>query len=245
MKVAVVTPYCQETLEVLACCHESVLSQTHACTHFLVSDGSAHASAVQGWSARHVLLGVPHDDGGNTPRAIGSLLAMNEQFDAIAYLDADNWFLPLHIDGLVKLQLETGAEVCTSARSIHRGDGSLMYIDVFESDGRRHVDTSCLFLTRRAFGLLPLWAMMPRELGPVCDQIFWIAIQAQKFACANSRQATVAYRTRYDVHYKNIREAPPANAKHIADFPKVDAWWASLPTETKAKWQRYLGTRLL
>jgi hypothetical protein len=245
MKVAVITPYCKETLDVLSCCHDSVLSQTYACTHFLVSDGSGLADAVQGWSARHVLLGVAHDDGGNTPRAVGSLLAMNERFDAVAYLDADNWFLPSHIDSMVKLHQETGADVCSSARSLHRGDGSLMYVDVFESDGTRHVDTSCLFLTRQAFGILPLWAMMPHELGPRCDQVFWSAIKAQKFSCASSREPTVAYRTRYDVHYRNMREAPPADVKYVADFRRVDTWWASLPAETQQRWQRYFGTRVL
>ncbi len=245
MKVAVVTPYFEETLAVLSVCHESVLGQTHACTHFLVSDGSPQCAEIQGWSARHVSLGAPHRDGGNTPRGVGSMLAMSEEFDAIAYLDADNWYEPSHIEAMVKLQRETGAEICTAARSLHRTDGSLMYVDLLESDGKHHVDTSCLFLTRSAFGLLPLWSMMPRELGPRCDQVFWLAIQAQKFRCAHAKEATVAYRTRYDIHYKNMREPPPPDVKRTADFLQVGAWWASLPAEAKDRWHRYFTTRLL
>jgi hypothetical protein len=120
-----------------------------------------------------------------------------------------------------------------------------MYVDILESDGKRHVDTSCLFLTRQAFGLLPLWAMMPHELGPRCDQVFWLAIQAQKFSRAHSNEPTVAYRTRYDIHYKNMREAPPAGVKRVADFLQVGDWWASLPADVKHRWQRYFSTRLL
>jgi glycosyltransferase involved in cell wall biosynthesis len=245
MKVAVVTPYFEETLPVLSACHESVLAQTYACTHFLVSDGSPHAAAIQSWSARHVSLGTPHGDGGNTPRGVGSVLAMNEQFDAIAYLDADNWYQPSHIEAMVKLQRETQADICTAARSLHRTDGSLLYVDILESEGKRHVDTSCLFLTRQAFGLVPLWAMMPHELGPRCDQVFWLAIQAQKFSCAHSTEATVAYRTRYDIHYKNMREPPPSDVKHASDFLQVGVWWASLPADAKQRWHRYFSTRLL
>jgi hypothetical protein len=240
LRVAVITPYYQESLDVLRTCHESVLGQTYPCTHFLVSDGSPHA-AVRDWTAEHILLGRPHGDVGNTPRAIGSFSAMNRDFDAIAYLDADNWYYPNHIESMVTLHQRTGAIVCSATRSIHRLDGSLMYTDTFECDGDGHVDTSCLFLLRPAFGVLPFWAMMPKQLGPTGDMIIWTAIRARGFLSAHHAEPTVAFRTQYQLHYQNVGESPPPETKSTADSTiGARSWWDSLPSEVRAMWHRYL-----
>jgi glycosyltransferase involved in cell wall biosynthesis len=212
LRVAVITPYYDEPLEILRQAHESVRQQTHACTHFLIADGHPH-DAVRHWAAEHTVLARPHADSGNTPRGIGSICAANEGFDAIAYLDADNWFHPTHVARMVELHRRTGAYVCTATRSIHRLDGSLMYVDRDESDGREMVDTSCLFLARRAFRALPLWVMIPRRLAPVCDKVFWRSLRARGYATAHCDDPTVAFRTRYAAHYVNVGEVPPEGSK--------------------------------
>ena len=74
---------------------------------------------------------------------------------------------PYRIDGSSFRDRETGAAVCSATRTIHRLDGTMMYTDTFDSNGQQHVDTSCYFFARQAYGLLPLWGMMPRELGPI------------------------------------------------------------------------------
>jgi hypothetical protein len=38
---------------------------------------------------------------GNTPRAIGGILADAYGFDAVTYLDADNWYDPAHVEDFV------------------------------------------------------------------------------------------------------------------------------------------------
>jgi cellulose synthase/poly-beta-1,6-N-acetylglucosamine synthase-like glycosyltransferase len=38
-RIAVVTPYYQENLDILKKCQESVRQQTYLCTHFMVADG--------------------------------------------------------------------------------------------------------------------------------------------------------------------------------------------------------------
>ena len=150
-RVAVITPYYQEAEDILRTCYESVQQQSHTCTHYLVADGSPRADVLN-WPAEHMVLPRPHRDVGNTPRAIGSLSAMNQGYDAITYLDADNWFYPDHIESMVNLHRQTGAVVCTASRTIHRLDGSLLYADERECDGRKFVDTNCFFLTHRPFG---------------------------------------------------------------------------------------------
>jgi glycosyltransferase involved in cell wall biosynthesis len=212
LRVAVVTPYYDEPLEVLRQAHESVRQQTYPCTHFLIADGRPN-DHVQHWTAEHTVLARAHSDNGNTPRGIGSICAANEGFDAIAYLDADNWFHPTHVARMVDLHRRTGALVCTATRSIHRHDGSLMYVDRDESDGKEMVDTSCLFLARGAFRALPLLVMMPRHLAPVCDKVFWSSLRARGYATAHCDEATVAFRTRYAAHYVNVGEVPPPGSK--------------------------------
>lgn len=241
MQVGIITPYFRESLDVLRNCHESVRGQTHACVHFLVADGSPRPE-VSDWAVQHVILSKSHADGGNTPRAIGSLSAMNQGFDAIAYLDADNWYYPGHVEAMIELHKQTGAAVCTASRTIHRLDGSLMFVDSDDSDGCNHVDTSCFFLTKPAFRLLPIWAMMPTQLGPICDRVIWDLIRSLGLQYAHSPEPTVAFRTQYEIHYQYVGETPPAGAKsNEGSTEKALQWWTTLPPEVQADWQRRMG----
>jgi hypothetical protein len=244
LRVAVITPYYREQPETLRVCHESVKRQTYPCVHFMVADGFPSPEVAR-WPVEHIALSKAHRDNGDTPRGIGSLSAMNLGYDAIAYLDADNWFFENHIESMVSLYRRTGAAVCTASRTIHRLDGSLMYADRYECDGKKHVDTSCFFLTREAFSLLPIWAMMPGELGPVCDIVFWRAILERRLPCAHNPQPTVAFRTQYQVHYANRGETPPPGSKSNAESTgKAMQWWRELPEPIRDQWRRRLGSRL-
>ncbi len=240
LRVAVITPYYQEPVDVLRRCHDSVLEQTHPCTHFLVSDGSPHVE-VADWQGEHIQLGRPHGDNGNTPRAVGSLSAMNRDFDAVAYLDADNWYWPQHIAAMVALYRQTGVAICTASRTIHRGDGSVMYVD-YECNGESHVDTSCLFFLRPAFRIMPYWATMPRQFGPICDRAMWQIILAHKLSSAHHAQPTVAFRTQYEFHYQRIGETPPPGAKSNAESTgSAWDWWDSLAPDVRAQWKDYFS----
>lgn len=241
-RVAVITPYYQESDEILRACCESVARQTYPCTHFLVADGLPRPELVLG-SAQHFVLPRAHADNGNTPRAIGSLSAMNQGFDAIAYLDADNWYYPDHIESMIKLHEQTGAVVCTASRTIHRLDGSLLYVDKTECDGRKQVDTSCFFLTRPAFQVLPIWATMPRELGPICDLVIWQSLLARGLPQAHhGSRPTVAFRTQYQAHYRSAGEEPPPGTKTGAETTgKAVAWWNGLSDEQRHRWMSYFS----
>jgi glycosyltransferase involved in cell wall biosynthesis len=235
MRVAVVTPYYREPDEVLRQCLESVAAQEHPVTHILVADGHA-----KDWAARSVihhvsLPGSGHGDNGNLGRAIGSAIAISEGYDAIALIDADNWFRPDHISTLLALHQRTGAALCTSGRSLHRMDGSLLKTDDVESDGVTFVDTSCLLYLRPSFGLLPLWGQMPRKFGPICDRIMWAAVQSRKVKTAHSGLPTMAFRTCYCNHYKAAGEAPPAGCKAPAEIEELVAFWNALPEGERAR----------
>jgi len=239
-RVAVVTPYFKEPEEFLRICHQSVLGQTYACEHIFVADGFPSAS-VASWNCRHIVLPASHADAGNTPRAIGSLSAAALGFDAIAFLDADNWYKPQHIRSLVDACQQSGAEVCGSGRDIHRLDGSLLLAGGEPGDGIAHIDTSSMLLTRPAFGLLAFWTLMPRHFAALGDRLFWTKAKNAGHPIALTRLPTVCYRTPYADHYLACGETPPPGAKATAFVGESIAWWESLPAEERAVITRQLG----
>jgi hypothetical protein len=217
MRVAVITPYYKTPRAWLEQCHQSVLAQTHPCTHILVADGVPE-SYVDEWDAQHNRLATNHGDYGDTPRAIGSLTAIGQGFDAIAYLDADNFYRPGHIESLVNLHNETGAAVCISSRTMHRLDGSEMGACV-ETDGEFFADTSCLMFTRPAFALAPTWALLDPKLHPICDRMMMHLIRSHNMPRAFTGERTVAFRSSYAGTYRIFGEEPPPEAdKDGTDF---------------------------
>lgn len=210
MRIAVITPYYKTPRPWLEQCHQSVLAQTVPCTHILVADG-APEDYVDGWQAQHIILKVNHADYGDTPRAIGSVSAIGQQFDAIAYLDSDNWYAPDHIETLVDLHKESGAAICISNRTMNRLDGSVLG-PCPETDGDLFADTSCLMLFREAFSLAPIWATFPPRLHPICDRMMMYYIRNSGLKRAFVDKPTVAFRTAYRGAYRLFGEEPPPGA---------------------------------
>ena len=212
-RIAVITPYFKEDTSVLRQCHESVMSQDGDVTHIMIADGFPNPE-VDRWPVHHIRLAGAHGDNGNTPRGIGSILAEAVRYDFIAYLDADNWFHPGHLRSLLDLHQQGGVDVCCARRSFHGMDGIEMpgAGDPDEDEGR-HVDTSCYLLSRSAFGVIDVWTRMPRMLSPVCDRVFFSALQEQRLALGFTRRATVAFRSQYGAHYAAAGLPPPEGAK--------------------------------
>ena len=209
MKVAVITPYHTEPLAMLKRAHDSVATQTHSCTHYMVADGHAR-SEIDTWDVRHIPLPTEHTNNGNTPRAIGSMDAIGDNFDAIAYLDADNWFDPDHIVNLIKLHEETNADLVSSGRVIHAIDGTILLPNGETGDGERHADTSAFMVFASGFSVLPMWALMPDELGPNCDRVFYQAALRIGLKHVHHPKPTMHFTSRYGVHYRAAGlEVPP------------------------------------
>jgi glycosyltransferase involved in cell wall biosynthesis len=211
-RIAVITPYFKEPLDMLAQCHDSVRAQGLEADHIMVADGFPRVE-LAGWKVRHVVLPNAHDDGGSTPRGMASMMADAEGYDFIAYLDADNWYEAGHLASLLKLHRSTGAPVCTSFRNFRRPDGTPLAITEREEDAGQHVDTNCFLLHRSTFGVLPVWSRMPHVLGTLCDRVFLAAIRKERFGIASTRQRTVAYRTLHELHYTQAGLEPPAGFK--------------------------------
>lgn len=223
MKVAVVTPYYKEDPAVLRQCRDSVRAQSLACHHILVADGHPQSWIENDPRTEHVMLPHSNGDNGNTPRGIGSILAESWGFDAVAYLDADNWFATSHIESLVHVCTQTGAPVAASSRTYHKADGSELAVREPEEDDHSHVDTSCFLITRAAFDLFPIW-FMPKPLSPICDRVFLRGVRQRGYRIAFTDERTVAFRTQYAVHYRTAGQEPPPDAKEQSIFAPVSAY---------------------
>jgi len=232
MRVAIVTPFHAESVVQLMHCIRSVAEQfldsSHTCEHVLVADGTDPRIAAEAMRMlpiptrlfpKVIVLPVAHADAGNCARAVGAIDAVSRGVDAVGFLDGDNWIEPMHVASMLDLHMTTGAPICTARRMICRVDGSPMFEDL-ESDGEKHVDTNCLFLTREAFYLLPLWGLIPSSHAAVGDRVFWYSvINAPALERAHSKRCTVNYRSRWATHYRRLKEEPPPEAKENVPLP--------------------------
>lgn len=212
-RIAVVTPYFEESAEVLRQCHQSVLDQEGIdADHLMIADGRPLAE-IDGWKVRHIKLPAAHGDNGNTPRGLGGLLAKAEGYDFVAYLDADNWYHPGHLASLLALHEQSGAAICSAFRTFHGPAGEPLNLTEGDEDALRHVDTSAYLIHRARFDLLAVWLDMPRILSPICDRVFLAAILHRGHAVQSSGQRTVAFRSRYAVHYRDAGRPIPEDAR--------------------------------
>lgn len=223
MKIAVVTPYYGEPEDWLRQCHDSVRSQTMACQHIMVADGRPDP-LIDAFEAQHIVLPQGHANYGDTPRAIGVLSAIGQGFDAIAFLDADNWYKVMHIESLIALHRETGAQVCTSGREFRRIDGSFLAICPY-SDGELFADTSSYLFTCSAFRTAAEWGFIDPDLHPIDDRMILQAIKDNGYSRAHSWRATMCYRATSAIDYRLLGAPAPAEAKRSRDTvrPAVEA----------------------
>jgi glycosyltransferase involved in cell wall biosynthesis len=207
VRVAVVTPtHDASDVDLDACCW-SVTSQDHSCEHVVVDDGSAVPVTILG--ARIIRLPRAHADGGNVARAVGSIEAISDGCDAVAYLDADNWYEPDHVASLVALHRETGAVVCSSGRTLCDPLGKKLGVCT-DVDGDAFVDTSCMVLFRPAFAMVAHWFLMPPMERMRGDRYVWGQIVQSGLRRAHSGRPTLNYRTTWANHYRRFGfEAPP------------------------------------
>ncbi|MEP7275885.1 MAG: glycosyltransferase [Betaproteobacteria bacterium] len=238
-RVAVVTPYFRESLATLERCHLSVQRQTVRCEHIMIADGFAR-DELDAWAVRHIRLPTPHGDFGDTPRRIAGEAALDAGFDAVAYLDADNWLRPRHVESLLACGRARGAVVCHSARTLHRPDGSMMPL-MQQGDNIEHVDTSCLLITAEAFDLLPIWGTWPRELSRIDDRMFWHAAKARGHARAFSGALTTCYEMSHLGPYWTLGETAPPGTRPNIDLDELAAWHRALTAPERTALDRCFG----
>jgi hypothetical protein len=216
MKIYVVTPYYGESAEWLRQAHASVKAQAVPARHILVCDGSAPAQ-IPDFQGTHIILQRNYRDYGNTPRLIGCYDAIAQDADAIAFLDADNWYYPGHLQSLIELALAEKLDAVSSTRMLHRLDGSPM-IKCRTVDGRNYIDTNCLMVLQPAFRYLIAWVLQGQDTAAETDQYLWRLMRSSGARLGFVDRPTVAYRTRHRAHYEQAREPAPPEAIRRTDL---------------------------
>ncbi|MGE0719012.1 MAG: glycosyltransferase [Alphaproteobacteria bacterium] len=241
-RVAIVTPYHGEPLAWIAKAHASVRLQSHPTTHILVGDGKPEA-AVDKWDAQHIVMPAGHRDWGHTPRAIGALSAAAQGFDAIGFLDADNWLYPDHVATLLALQEKDDLEAASSLRVMHHVDGRLLHRCQLV-DGIETFDTNCLMMFPPAYSSFAVFALVPNDVRYIADRwvSIWLKRRKRKIGCTN--KATVAYRVRYRHFYET--STLPMPTEHIVDLDiphprELREWWMALPQADRDFHLRTMG----
>lgn len=209
LRIAVITPYWQESAEVLAKCMSSVCEQTHSVTHILVADG-APAQLPERPNLIHISLPFNIGNSGGTPRGLGAQLAFNLGFDAVAFLDADNWYEPDHIERAARTLQHEGVDVVFARRRMIFPDGEVMSAADASDESGRHVDTNCYVISRRAAFVLPVWLMWPKDFGIGEDRMMLVMIKKLGISAVWLDGPTVWYQTNWPLHYRLQGKQPVA-----------------------------------
>jgi hypothetical protein len=237
----VITPYYKEDASMLTRCMDSVRKQTVATTHLLVADGHPQ-DWIDSQPVRHLRLDRSHGDFGNTPRGVAAILAASEGFAPIMMLDADNWLEPQHVEVCLRAAgPETDYVVARSL--LRRPDESI--IPIPGQPPSEHVDTSCFAFFPGSYHALATWALMPQQMSPLGDRIFWSALRARGLSgVAVDQPATVNYHCIWEVFYRALGEQPPPGAKVSIDSTPMYQWWQSLTPREREIATRRAGVSL-
>lgn len=240
-RYAVITPYYREDRTLLERCIRSVHGQSVKADHILIADGYPQAW-IDDESVRHVKLDRPHNDFGNTPRGIGALLAVAEEYDGICLLDADNWFDADHLEVCLNSAAGTygGVEQCdfvAARRTFRRLDETIMPI----AEECEHVDTNCFFFLRGSFSAVSRWATMPKAMSAFGDRFFFQMLRPPAFRYVMTPKPTVNYHCTSRAQYLALNETPPEGAKPNLNPGIIQTWVDSLTEREREIASRLCG----
>lgn len=242
MRYAIVTPYYKEPRDTLERCIRSVQNQTVVTDHIMVADGHPQ-DWIDATPARHLRLDCAHGDFGNTPRGLGATLAIAEQYDGVGLLDADNWLEPEHVATCVATfnaaSTQHPVDYVIAKRYLRRLDETIMPID--DEPIEQHVDTNCFFFFPGSYPLVPHFALMPKQLSPIGDRIFYQAVRSRGLQSTVNTQRTVNYQCMWESIYLALGEPVPCGAKPNIDGAPIQAWINSRSPSEQILAQRLAG----
>lgn len=209
MLVAIVTPYHDsKTLHWLQECIESVRRQSYKeCIHVLVGDGFQAMDLPIHDRLHTIHLSHNIGDYGDSPRALGAIYAYAQGADAVAFLDADNWYEINHIESLIDIHKHTGAQVITCYRQLADLNGKILGICP-DSDGLSFCDTGCMLFTKDSSEIATSWWTIPKAYHALDDRVIWDRVLSKKYSIACSKHASFVYRTAFIHHYKMFNQIP-------------------------------------
>ena len=215
-KIAVITAYNNEEFRLIEKANHSVVSQSNNeffCDHIIVVDGSDSNKNLEKIKCKKVELNQNHNDNGNTPRSVGTNMAISQDYDFIMYLDSDNWFMEGHVNSLYQL-IKNENKIGCSFRSFYTmEDKKLNFLEDTDCLEKKHADTSCYLIPRIFYKYINIWHLIPKQTSQWCDRIFFNNLIRYSCPILFSEKHTVAFRTLYDTHYLDSNTELPKNVK--------------------------------
>lgn len=205
--VAVITATAGEPQDWIQKCNSSVNNQTISCAHIIVCDGPCREDVVD-LRADLIQLEHRHYDCGDAARAHGLASALSRGFKAAAFLDADNWFAPSHVEGLIAAACKVGAPVAASRRWLCDIDGNVMGLCT-QSGSADFSDTSSVFLTADAFEFWIQLAHLPSWAHAIGDRIAWRKARLAGTTMGFTGEPTSYYRCKHASFYTRLGYALP------------------------------------
>ena len=99
----------------------------------------------------HIILSEAHNDYGNTPRGIGALSAINQGFNVILFLDADNWFENKHLESVLEMKIANlSFDIISTYRNLVLPSGEIVKSDKVDLE-KKHIDTNCMIFFESSF----------------------------------------------------------------------------------------------
>ncbi|HYE53129.1 MAG TPA: glycosyltransferase [Azospirillaceae bacterium] len=241
----VVTPYYKENRDILERCLDSVRRQTVPAEHIVVADGHPQ-DWLDGAGVRHIRLDRSHNDYGNAARGIGAMLAVAENYDGIAFLDADNWYDPDHVEACLAAADASPArpDFVAAQRRFVRLDGSPMPQSPKDQPIAAHIDTNCYFFFPMSYHVINKWCTIPQIMAAHGDELFYHYCVSENITFAVTDRRTVNYTCLFAFCYQQLNEVPPPEAKPQVNWFATQHWLASLPAEEFAVVQRRTGLYL-
>lgn len=224
MKVAVVTPYHAEPEAWVQALIRSVATQTHPATHILIGDGVRN-DAYDGDGRVHLSLPEATNDSGGTPRAVAGTWAVENGFDMVAYVDADDRIDREFVASLVRVREKVGADVVSVPHAYYDRDMQParnlegQHIGAWAHGSARQIGgtlynfmpASGLALAGRALAHAGDWKKVPHELRRVHDVFFSQALISRPYTLAWLARALYHYRLTHAVQYERYNLPMPAD----------------------------------
>ncbi|MDF1791186.1 MAG: hypothetical protein P1U88_04705 [Thalassobaculaceae bacterium] len=222
MKVAVVTPYRDEPEAWVQAMIASVAAQSHRVTHVLVGDG-LYNPAYDGDGRINLSLSDAANDSGGTPRAAGGAWAVQNGYEIVVYVDADDRVDPGFAAALVRTHQAVGAEVISVPHAYYdrnmRPARNLtwQHIGVWAHGSARQIGgtfynfmpASGLALAGRGLDHVGDWTRVPKALSRVHDVFFSQALISRPYVLAWLGQALYHYRLTHAHQYERFNLAVP------------------------------------
>ena len=231
---AVITAYYKEPLEIIQRAISSVQNMypdEFEIRHYLIADGHPQKSLVESHQF-HFTLNKSHSDFGDTPRLVGSMIAIREGASGIMFLDADNILYKNHLQLCNAQYISEETNIVLTKREWLRIDGSRLNYSSIEDDNYSHVDTGCFTFFDEAIFEVLKWAFIPKELSSYGDRYFWNLLKSSRKDYGATGVPTVGYTCLWKDIYTSLGETPPDESirktfNHSADIEFFDTLSAS------------------